>query len=233
MFGSSKRHVFKPTAYGTSRRPRRIPRWLVLMITGVVLGAGGLLFLQKSYGPQRLTVEQSEQLHYDLNSVNMDKQRLQSELNQQTRELADAKARLASQEKQLTDARATVDTQKKDIEMFADAMPPDPRGTSPGIRAASFRSQDNQLVYDVLVMQDGKKAQRFIGNAEMIVAGTYANGRAGSINLPPVDLSLERYTQLAGQADMPQGFRPRQVAIKIRGEGSQKVVATRTLIVQR
>ncbi|TEA80210.1 DUF6776 family protein [Allopusillimonas ginsengisoli] len=233
MFGSSKRHVFKPTAYGTTRRSRRIPRWLVLMLTGVVLGAGGLLFLQKSYGPQRLTVEQSEQLHYDLNSLNMDKQRLQSELNHQTRELADAKARLASQEKQLAQARETVETQKKDILMFAAAMPPDPRGTSPGIRAASFHNQDGQLVYDVLLMQDEKKASRFAGNAEMIVAGTYSNGRAGNINLPPIDLSLERYTQLSGQADMPQGFRPRQVAIKIRSEGSPKVVATRTLIVQR
>src|SRR5690606_19088723 len=87
MFRSSKRQAFTPTAYGSSRRKRRIPRWLVLILTGVVLGAGGLLFLQKSYGPTRLTVEQSEQLHYDLNSANMDKQRLQSELTQQTRDL--------------------------------------------------------------------------------------------------------------------------------------------------
>src|SRR5690606_34605650 len=91
MFGSQKQRAFKPTAYGASRRPRRIPRWLVLMLTGVVLGAGGLLFLQKSYGPPRLTVEQSEQLHYDLNSANMDKQRLQSELTQHTHDLSAAK----------------------------------------------------------------------------------------------------------------------------------------------
>ena len=36
MFGSSKRHAFRPTAYGQSRR-RGIPRWLVLMLTGIVL----------------------------------------------------------------------------------------------------------------------------------------------------------------------------------------------------
>src|SRR3546814_2830463 len=68
MLGSSKQNVFKPMPYGSTRRTRRIPRWLVLILTGIVLGAGGLLFLQKSYGPTRLTVEQSEQLHYDLRS---------------------------------------------------------------------------------------------------------------------------------------------------------------------
>lgn len=233
MFGSSKRHVFKPTAYGTTRRPRRIPRWLVLMLTGIVLGAGGLLFLQKSYGPQRLTVEQSEQLHYDLNSLNMDKQRLQSELNQHTRELAEAKTRLAAQDKQLTEAVSAVETQKKDILMLADAIPPDPRGTSPGIRAANFRNQDGHLSYQILLMQDEKKASRFTGNAEMIVTGTYTNGRSGTINIPPIDVSLERYTQMEGLTDLPQGFRARQVTLKIRAEGSPKVVATRTLIAQR
>ncbi len=75
MSGSYKRHAFKPTAYGNTRRSRRIPRWLVLMLTGIVLGAGGLLFLQKSYGPPRLTAEQSQQLQIDLNSPNMESQR--------------------------------------------------------------------------------------------------------------------------------------------------------------
>src|SRR5690606_30785667 len=138
MFGSPKRHVFKPTAYGTTRRPRRIPRWLVLLLTGVVLGAGGLLFLQKSYGPTRLTVEQSEQLHYDLNSANMDKQRLQSELSRETRSLAEVRAQLEAQAAELKAAQAQVEKTSKDLQLFADAMPADPRGTSPGIRAASF-----------------------------------------------------------------------------------------------
>src|SRR5690606_24313753 len=138
MFGSSKRHTFKPTAYGSSRRSRRIPRWLVLMLTGVVLGAGGLLFLQKSYGPTRLTVQQSEQLHYDLNSANMDKQRLQTDLSRETRTLAEVRSQLESQAAELTTTKEQREQARKDITMFAQAMPADPRGTSPGIRAASF-----------------------------------------------------------------------------------------------
>ncbi|MYN14924.1 hypothetical protein GSY71_17435 [Pusillimonas sp. TS35] len=234
MFGSRKRNVFTPTAYGSARRSRRIPRWFLLLLAGIVLGAGGLLFLQKSYGPQRLTVEQSEQLHYDLNSLGIDKQRLQSELAQTSRSLSEAQTRLTAQEKALTEANASVETLKKDVAMLANAMPPDPRGTSPGIRAADFNNRDGQLAYQLLLMQDANKAaQTFTGHAEMIVTGRYPNGRTGTVSLPAVDLSLGRYTQLQGMAELPAGFQARRVTVNVRGQGSDKVVATRTLIVSR
>ncbi|MGB6106101.1 MAG: DUF6776 family protein [Pusillimonas sp.] len=233
MFGSSKRHVFKPTAYGSTRRPRRIPRWLVLMLTGVVLGAGGLLFLQKSYGPTRLTVEQSEQLHYDLNSANMDKQRLQSELSRETRTLTEVRAQLQSQSTELKDAKEQLEQARKDVQLFAEAMPPDPRGTSPGIRAASFSSNAEQLVYQFLVMQDEGKTNLFKGVVELTVAGRYNNGKSGHIDLPAFDIELERYNHVGGSAPLPAGFSPREVTIKIMREGSDRVVGTRTLRVSR
>lgn len=233
MFGSPKRHVFKPTAYGTTRRQRRIPRWLVLLLTGVLLGAGGLLFLQKSYGPTRLTIEQSEQLHYDLNSVNMDKQRLLSELNRETRTLADLRAQFSAQEAELKTAQAQVEKANKDLRLFADAMPSDPRGTSPGIRAASFTQDGEQLDYQILVMQDQGKTDLFKGTVALTVAGRYSNGRAGHIDLPVFDIELERYTHAGGAAPLPAGFSSRQVTIKIMPEGSEKVAATRTIRVAK
>ncbi|MEB2398925.1 MAG: hypothetical protein OZ927_05245 [Alcaligenaceae bacterium] len=233
MFGSSKRNVFKPTAYGTTRRSRRVPRWLMLMLTGVVLGSGGLLFLQKSYGPTRLTVEQSEQLHYELNSVKMDKQRLQTQVSQQARELTEARGKLEAQATEIQEARAFVDKAKKDLQLFIDAMPPDPRGTSPGVRAASFRDANGQLEYEILVMQDEGKTDLFSGEVELVVAGRYANGKNANIDLPPFGIELQRYTHTQGRAPLPDGFSPRQVTIKITREGSSKQVATRTLRVTR
>ncbi|UYO94515.1 DUF6776 family protein [Pollutimonas sp. M17] len=233
MLGSSKRHVFKPTAYGSTRSRRRIPRWLVLMLTGVVLGAGGLLFLQKSYGPVRLTVEQSEQLHYDLNSVNMDKQRLQSQLNQQTRDLTETRANLQAQADELKKAKEEAAKLTSDLQLFVDAMPADPRGTSPGIRAATFEAKDGYLHYLILVMQDEGKTDTFTGQAELNVAGRYANGRSGHVDLPAFKVELQRYTHLDGTLPLPEGFTPRQVSIKITREGSEKTVATRTIRVSR
>lgn len=233
MFGSSKRRVFQPTAYGNTRRSRRIPRWLVLMLTGIVLGSGGLLFLQKSYGPTRLTVEQSEQLHYDLNSTNMDKQRLQAQLNQQGHDLKEAKATVASQVDGLKKAQDQVVKLTADLQLFADAMPPDPRGTSPGIRSAAFSNQEGQLSYQILVMQDDKKTDTFKGEVELVVAGRYPNGKTANIDLPAFGLELQQYTHIHGLLPLPEGFTARQVTIKITQEGSKKLSATRTLRVAR
>ncbi len=233
MFGSSKRRVFQPTAYGSTRRARRIPRWLVLMLSGIVLGAGGLLFLQKSYGPTRLTVEQSEQLHYDLNSSNMDKQRLQSQFNQQAHDLKQSTATVQEQAGQLKKAQEQVAKLTTEIQLFADAMPPDPRGTSPGIRAASFTNEDGQLQYQILVMQDEGKTETFTGEMELVVAGRYANRKSGSIDLPPFAIELQQYSHVGGTAPLPEGFKPRQVTIKVTEQGSKKLSATRTIRVAR
>ena len=233
-FGSSKRSVFKPTAYGSSRRPRRIPRWLVLMLTGVVLGSGGLLFLQKNYGPPRLTVEQSEQLHNDINSANLDKQRLQSQLNQQTHDLTEAKTSLAHQSAQLKQAQAQAAKSDGALQLFADAMPPDPRGTSPGIRSATFKNNAGQLDYQVLVMQDdNKKATRYQGDMELSVAGRYPNGKTNTIKLPLISVDLQQYAFVRGSAQLPDNFTARVVTIRITDQNSKHISATRTLHVLR
>lgn len=232
MFGSSKRQAFRPTAYGSSRR-RGIPRWLVLLLTGIVLGAGGLLFLQKSYGPTRLTVEQSEQLHYDLNSANMDKQRLQSQLNQHIQELKEANARIQSQDTELRERQAEIDRLSSDVALFTETAPADPRGTSPGIRAVSFNFADGQLDYHILVMQDADKVEPFSGDVTLTAAGRYSNGRNANEELAPFPISLERYTHLQGTVEVPEGFTPREVTIQIRADGSDRVSAMRVIRVPR
>ncbi len=231
MLGSSKRTVFKPTAYGSSRRKRRIPRWFVLLLTGIALGAGGLLFLQKSYGPTRLTVEQSEQLHYDLNSANADKQRLQGQLNQTSRDLEEVSQKEGKLGQQTGDLQAMVTKLEKDVALFADAMPPDPRGTSPGIRAAEFTINDGQLNHFVLLMQDKGKEAEFSGTMEFVAAGRYTNGRSGNVDLPSQTVNVGRYAYINGSAELPAGFTPRQITIRIKPDGANRVVATRTIYV--
>jgi len=231
MFRSRNRHVFKPTAYGT-RRQRRIPRWLVLMVTGVVLGAGGLLFIQTSYGPTRLTAEQSQQLQYDLNSANLEKQRLQSELNQQGRQLSEVTTRLEQTTEELEKVSQELARMRADIKMFADSLPPDPRGTSPGIRAAGMRNVDGNLDYRILVILDDEN-ESFKGNVERVVAGRYSNGKSGHVNLPAFDVEFDHYIHIQGEEALPDHFTAREVTIQIRREGQEKVTATRTIIASR
>lgn len=233
MFRSRQRHVFKPTAYGT-RRQRRVPRWLVLMVTGVILGAGGLLFIQTSYGPPRLTAEQSQQLQYDLNSANLEKQRLQSELNQQGRQLAEVTDELSQKTQELETVTKDLARMSHDIHVFADALPPDPRGTSPGIRAATLRNVDGQLDYSILLIQDeNNRDTTFRGEVELIAAGRFSNGKNAHVPLPPFEIELDHYTNLEGRIELPDHFTAREVTIQIKAEGQDKVTATRTIIASR
>jgi len=231
LFGT-RRHVFKPTPYGYRPRRRRVPRWLVLMLTGIALGAGGLLFLQKSYGPVRLTADQSEQLHLELNSANIDKQRLQSQLNQQGYELDEARARLAQQDAQLTQIQQQLQQWQADFDAVVDAIPPDPRGTSPGIRAARFQSnrEGNRvtIAYKILVMQDDEPLQPFEGTMDFAVAGRLGN-RNTTIDLPGVDIALTRYAQIDGVLELPENLTAREITIRIRRKGETRITATRTL----
>src|SRR5690606_1769163 len=166
-------------------------------------------------------------------SANMDKQRLQSELSRETRSLAEVRAQLEAQAAELKAAQAQVEKTSKDLQLFADAMPADPRGTSPGIRAASFAQGSEGLDYQILIMQDQGKTAPFKGTAELPVAGRYNNGKSGHIDLPAFDIELERYTHATGAEPLPAGFSPREVTIKIKREGAERVVATRTIRVSR
>lgn len=229
LFGSSKRNVFQPTPYGSSRRKRRIPRWLVLILTGIVLGSGGVLFLQKSYGPIRLTAEQSLQLQNDLNSANLDKQRLQAELDSQTRSLGDSKSTQDNLAGQLKQAQERIAKFKNELDLFAQSIPPDPRGTNPGIRATDFNVVDGQLNYKILVMQDKEGAAPFQGDMELRVAGYYPNGNGATINTPPEEVTVGYYNQLQGTATLPRAFTPRTVTVIINHRDTKKLAATRTL----
>ncbi|TFL13965.1 hypothetical protein CSC67_07245 [Pusillimonas caeni] len=232
LFSSNKRVVFQPTAYGSTRRRRGIPRWLVLILTGIVLGAGGLLFLQKSYGPPRLTAEESERLHQDLNSANIDKQRLQSQLAQQTRDLEEARSTLSGQDGRLEQLQTRVNSLQEDIQMLVKDIPPDPRGTSPGIRAAELTSQSGTLNYQVLVMQDDPSAATFEGRITFVVEGRYPNGRSNTITLDPVEFNVDHYKYVKGSAPLPDGMTGRLVTIRITQGEATRLVATRTIRVR-
>lgn len=228
MLGS-KRPVFKPTAYGHTRRKRRIPRWLVLMITGMVLGAGGLLFIQKSYGPPMLTVEQSQLLHDELNSAKAENQRLLSQITLAERERDDSLTQVDSIKDRLERHDSIVSGLEQDIQLFANAMQADPRGTSPGIRAAELVNAEGQLEYTILLMQDKDDAPEFKGTMSFNVMGRYPNGRTGYIDLDPIDIKLGRYLHAQGSVDLPSGMTARQVTIQVYPEGSQRAAAMRII----
>lgn len=231
LFGSSNRPAFKPTPYGYTRRSKGIPRWLVLMLAGIALGAGGVLFLQRSYSPPRLTAEQSEQLRMDLNSATLDKQRLQTETKQLKENLDRSTQTAQNQATQITQLQQDYAQLESGVASLIQAIPADPRGTTPGIRAADMINTDKQLSYNVLLIQDAQEGgtQAFDGQVKLIASGHYSNGQTVYIDLATLPLHMMRYTDLHGDVTLPDGFRIRQVTIQVTPTGSDKIASTRTI----
>jgi len=214
MFGRSQRAAFKPSVYQPSRRARRMPRWLGVLLVGVGLGAGGVLFLQANYGPPRLTAEQSEQLQSELNAANLDRQRLKTQLGEVTTQRDATQASSEQATAELTDARARLQKAEHDLVIFQNIVPPDPRGTDIGVRAGSFSRAPGKLSYQVLLMKDSKGTE-FKGTLRLSVEGIYRNGRAGAVDLDPIDITLGRYHVAQGTAEIPEGLTPNSVRIQV------------------
>lgn len=209
-----------------------MPRWLVLLLAGVVLGAGGVLFLQTNYGPQRLTVEQSEQLHGELSAANIDRQRLQGQVEELTQQRDAARATHDKLTADLAQARQQIQGLNKDLTLFQDAVPPDPRGGPIGIRSAVLSRQPGQLTYQVLVMRDkDTTGVPFKGTLAFSIEGRYPNGRSGTVTPDALPVDLDRFDNLSGTLQLPDGFIARGVTIKVL-DSAQKQQAMRIYYVK-
>jgi len=192
-----------------------MPRWLALLLIGVALGAGGVLFLQTNYGPQRLTIEQSEQLHIELNAANLERQRLHAQLEEATQQRDANKTTNEKLASDLAQAEQKIDGLSKELALFQDAMPPDPRGGPIGVRSASFNKLPGQLNYQVLVMRDNGQGSPFQGALLFVVEGRYGNGHIDTVTSQPLPINLDRYDRAEGNLPLPEGFQPRLVVIKV------------------
>ena len=86
MFGhSSKPIAFEP--YGRRRTSARMPRWLVLMLSGVALGVGTVILVQERYLPPRLSPAATAELRDAFETADVARRRLQAELSRTSKEL--------------------------------------------------------------------------------------------------------------------------------------------------
>lgn len=214
MFGRSQRAVFKPSVYQPGKRSRRMPRWLFTLLIGMGLGAGGLLFLQANYGPQRLTIEQSEQLRSELSAANLERQRLRVALDETTKERDDSQARHEQAAAELAQERASIQDERSALQMFIDAAPADPRGGEIGVSWAEFRNNAGALQYRVLLMPAKPDMPEFKGNIVLSIAGVQ-NRRNQTIESEPIPVTLGRYSQTQNSLALPEDFRPRIVTIRV------------------
>jgi len=227
MLGSSSKRIpFDP--YGSRRSRRGVPRWLLLLLLGIALGVGGVIYVQERHLPPRLGADASAALRGSFERADAERQRLQAELgatSERLRSALEENKRLASE----ASARAeTVQGLRRDIAALVASLPPDPRGTPVAVRAARFEVRGDALVYDVVLSRERAGATPFGGVMQLVVTG--ASGRADDTLKPaPVPVSVGLYDSVRGTLPLPKGFKPRQTTIHVLDKPGGKLVAMRVI----
>jgi len=213
MFGSSKPVPFDP--YGSRRSGRRFPRWLLLLLSGMAAGAGGVVFVQERYLPPRLSAGASTALRSAFDEADSGRQRLQTELADTTKKLEAAQADTQRLTSELAASRSTTERQREDIAAAISALPPDPRGGTVEVRAARFTAKGGALAYEVVLTRERASGKPMPGVLQLAVTGDSARGGESTVNLKPVTLALGGQNIERGSLALPEGFRPRQTTLQV------------------
>ncbi|MGD9944972.1 MAG: DUF6776 family protein [Burkholderiaceae bacterium] len=205
--------VFERHPYGR-RRNWAVPRWLVLLLLGIAVGAGGLYYLQQEYLPPRLSAEESVQLRDRAAGLESQVAELQAALDKANAESSAARRDAERQQADLSAARQMVARLERDLDLFDEVLPPDPRGGTIGVRAAKLANDSGQLAYHVLLTRERKTGAPFRGRLEFAVAGD-RGGREQTVTLDPVEVSFGVYQHVTGKLPLPAGFQARQATIRV------------------
>jgi len=226
MLGSSKPIPFDP--YGRRRSRRGLPRWLVLVLLGIVLGAAAVIYVQERHLPPRLGADASMRLRESFERADAERQRLQAELTataDRLRVTLDENKRLASEVSAQGEA---VQRLRQDMASLVASLPPDPRNTPVAVRAARFEVQGDTLAYHVVLSREHAGKSPFGGVMQLVVAG--ASGRANdTVALAPVPISVGLYDTVRGSLPLPPGFKPRQTTIHVLDKVGGKLMGMRVM----
>lgn len=231
----AKRAIFKPAPYDTRRG---LPGWLILFLIGILLGGGGVLFLQASYGEKRLSLAETQKLTEELKNLTVEKQTLQTKVDE-SQKVLDAEISVRDTKiKELTSSLSTAESLigplREQLNLFAQTLPFDPRYGPIGVSTSLFTQGKNstKLSYLVWLLQENAQKPEFRGWLELSFEGRYANGRVETITLPRIAVKLNHFLHVTGTTDLPAGFTATRANAKVIAEDGKRQVTWRVLPVQ-
>lgn len=230
MFGQSKPIPFEP--YGRRRKGLRIPRWLVLLLTGVAFGAGGVVMVQVRYLPPRLTAAESSSLRRAYDGADTDRTRLQRELAEATQKLQAALAERRTMSDELSASHATEARLRSDLASAVALLPPDPRGGAVEVRAGRFAVKGSALLYDLVLTRDHVGSSPQGGAVQFTVSGDLPAGNGATARPSMLAVSLGSQEVLRGSLALADGMRPRLVTIQVLDRPGGRALGMRVLPVK-
>jgi hypothetical protein len=231
----AKRAIFKPAPYDTRRGSRGLPGWLILLIVGILLGGGGVLFLQASYGEKRLSIAETQKLTEELKNLSVEKQTLQTRVDEAQKvldtEVRTRDTQIKELSGKLTKAEGIIVPLREQLDVFAKTLVFDPRFGPIGISTSQISQEKNstKLSYLVWLLQENAQRPEFNGWLELSFEGRYANGRVETVTLPRIEVKLKHYLHVTGTTDLPAGFTVTRANAKVIAEDGNKQVTWRIL----
>ena len=229
MFGRSKSVAFEP--YGR-RRPRgRPPSWLVLLLIGIVIGAGGVVFVQERYLAPRLSPAASAELRSELATATAAHTGLEIQLAQTSQRLAATLAERTKLADTVAASRPTLDVLREDLAAVIDTLPADPRGGAVEIRAGRLSAKGGTLTYDLVLTHERGAAKPLAASVRFGVAGETGRGAPDTFAAPPVAATIGPRLVLRGSLALPAGFSARQATVQI-VDSAGRALGMRVLLVR-
>lgn len=230
MFGKSKPVVFEP--YGRRRSRRLLPRWLVLLLLGIAMGAGAVVYVQERHLPPRLSAQDAATLRQSFEQAEQERSRLAGELAATAIRLEAALAEKKGLTDELSASRATAEGLRADVAAVVAALPPDPRGGAVEVRAARLNVEGGALAYQVVLTRERANGKPLTGVLQFVLAGQSARGSQATVALKPVPVSVGSHESLQGSLPLPEGFEPRQATLNVLDREDGKRLGMRVLYVK-
>ncbi|NEN76100.1 hypothetical protein F9B74_07165 [Pelistega sp. NLN82] len=233
MFGSSKKQVlFNPSNYH-SRRSRRMPRWLMTFLAGIIIGSGGFWFLQTNYVPQRISIEESNRLQHSISELEQEKNTLQRQLVETQSALTESRNKI--QQLQATASSRPVPTvvEITPIQNTQDNTPLDLSKLTINVQSANFTGSRGKLNYDLTLNKSMLQAPDVSVQIAITTTGQYINKNKGFEQFPAISAVIGESSRLQGSFtfDKKPTLTPQAVDIRIIDAKTRKVLATQSFSV--
>ena len=234
MFGRSQEVIFQ--SYGRRRSRWRslwnLPRWLLLLLTGIAAGAAAVITVQERYLPPRLSTGESAQLRSAFGEADAERLRLKTALTDANTRLVALRAESAQMAEDQAAQSAATARLREDLRAVVMSLPPDPRGGTVAVRAGRFTVKGGQLDYSLVLTRERAVGKPMPGALQLLVAGESERGTPSVLTLPAIPLALGGQDVVRGSVPLPAGFKPQQTTVLVLDRAAGKPLGTRVLLIQ-
>ena len=208
-----------------------MPRWLLLMLLGLVAGAAAVVAVQERYLPPRLSAGASAELRSTFAQADAERLRLRAELGAANKRLETTLSEKKAVADELAASRLSAARLREDLASVVAALPPDPRDGAVAVRAGRFTAKGGWLHYDLVLTRERAAGKPMPGTLQLLVAGESERGTQATVTAQAIPLTVGSHEVVRGSLPMPDGFKPRQTTVQVLDRPAGRQLGMRVLLI--